>query len=115
MQWTWLTDEIGWYDILALSEQRTVLLFKHSHKCSLSSIAKHRLDDHPSNPELSGWIIDVVAHRALARLIARELDVIHESPQVLIIEKQECIWEEDHLDIQADEVEKMFLGSAPIL
>lgn len=105
MQWTWLTDETGWRQLLAHSEQCALVVFKHSHRCSLSSIVKHRLDGHATNPELTGWIIDVVAERELARLIANELEVNHASPQVLIIKNQECIWDEDHLDIYAEEVE----------
>lgn len=107
MQWTWLTDESGWRQLLAHSEQQAVLVFKHSHRCSLSSIVKNRLDGHATKPELFGWIIDVITERSLARLIATELNVYHASPQVLIIKNQECIWDEDHLDIQPDEVEGM--------
>lgn len=113
MQWTWLTDEAGWLDILAQSEQRAVLLFKHSHRCSLSSIAKHRLDTYQAYPAMSGWIIDVIHQRPLAQLITRELDVVHASPQALILRNRECIWEEDHLDIQAEEIGVLLQSPSP--
>ncbi|MCF8236706.1 MAG: bacillithiol system redox-active protein YtxJ [Saprospiraceae bacterium] len=104
MQWADLTDENGWQQILQRSKSNPVLLFKHSSRCSLSSIVKYRLDDFPWTSKTDAWFLDVIQYRALSRQIARELDMIHESPQVLIIHGGICEWDEDHLEIQGDEV-----------
>ena len=109
MHWTWLTDDLGWQQFLSLSTERPVFLFKHSHRCSLSSIVKIRLEEHFASMGLDAWIIDVVSQRKLSQLIAVEMGVIHESPQALIVHTGECIWDEDHLDIHGKEV-ACFLG-----
>ncbi len=110
MEWAVLTSEDDWQQILIRSERQPVLLFKHSSRCSLSSIVKHRLDDFDWPSSTEGWFLDVIRYRSLSQQIARELNVIHESPQVLIIQAGACEWDEDHLEIHAHEVNSALLS-----
>jgi bacillithiol system protein YtxJ len=86
---------------------RPVVVFKHSTRCSISSMALNRmksLDDafFQSTPF---YYLDLIAHRELSSSIADRTGVRHESPQILIIEKGECRYHASHMEISASSLQ----------
>jgi len=83
-----------------------VVIFKHSNRCSISSIAKSRLEHGSIDQALPFDIyeVDVIGDRAVSNYIAEVFDVYHESPQVLILSKGECIYDNSHLDITTEDL-----------
>ena len=79
------------------------LLFKHSPACPVSGRAfaayEGFCEEYPEVP--TGWL-HVVEERPLARKVAIDTGVKHESPQALLIRKGEVVWHENHLAITAD-------------
>jgi len=76
-----------WKRILAGSRHQPVLLFKHSRRCSLSDVAlarvlnlKSEIEDHAVM-----YIVNVVNRKSLSQVIADDLGIRHESPQVLLL------------------------------
>ncbi len=63
----------------------TTFVYKHSTRCSVSLFAMKRLlNIHPAEDEQ--WVyIDVVAQRNLSLALAEELNVWHESPQLIML------------------------------
>ncbi len=63
----------------------TTFIYKHSSRCSASLFAMKRL--FAVDPrEYERWIyIDVVAQRSLSLAVAEELNVWHESPQLIML------------------------------
>jgi bacillithiol system protein YtxJ len=79
----------SWEDFESLlSGENKFLLFKHSERCGISLSAYHEIQKYmqQENP-LDVHMVDVVGSRTLSQRIAKELDVRHESPQVIFIEK----------------------------
>ncbi len=80
--------------------QPRVLLFKHSPLCPVSSTARAEYElfrlDHPDAPTL---FVDVVASRAVARGIAEQCGVAHESPQAILFEAGAAVWSASHAAI----------------
>lgn len=76
------------------------LLMKHSHRCSTSTLAfrayRRFVESHADVSH--GWL-DVVAHRAWAREVAKRIGVRHQSPQVLWIVDGEVRWHTSHFEI----------------
>jgi bacillithiol system protein YtxJ len=97
-----LTDEAGLQALIAASQDAPLLIFKHSTRCSISSMALNRMSS--ANPALAYHIIDVIANRAVSNKVAEVFSVHHESPQLLIIHKGECVFEASHLEIQPKEI-----------
>ncbi|MBM3920090.1 MAG: bacillithiol system redox-active protein YtxJ [Sphingomonadales bacterium] len=97
-----LTDEASLEALIAESHVVPVLIFKHSTRCSISSMALNRMAS--SNPALQYHIVDVIANRPVSNKIAEVFSVHHESPQLLIIHKGECLYEASHLEIQPREI-----------
>jgi bacillithiol system protein YtxJ len=84
------------------------LLFKHSTRCEISSIAKFRLEKDWDNLEgsIEPYYLDLIAHRNISGSLADIFEVHHESPQILLIHQGECIYDASHLDISVDEIKE---------
>ena len=104
MNWKEFTDEAGLDAIKEASKTTTQVIFKHSTRCSISTMAKSRLErsEAPSNAEFN--YLDLIAHRNISNKIADDFTVEHASPQVLIIKNGECIYDESHNAISMDEI-----------
>ena len=50
------------------------------------------------------YLLDLKQYRSISNQIAEKFQVHHESPQVLLIKKGECIYDESHYGIQMDEL-----------
>lgn len=104
MKWLTLTTEAQLQDIVEKSLNQPQVIFKYSTRCSLSDMIKIRLEKKPAPPGIDFYFLDLIAHRALSDKIARQFQVFHESPQILVIKNGECVYEESHLGIQMDEI-----------
>lgn len=109
IQWKSLTTVADLDGLAKRSHEVPCLIFKHSTRCSISSIAQFRLqDDWCFAPtELEPYFLDLIAHRDVSAAIAERFDVYHESPQVLLIDKGACTYDASHLDIQVSELKEV--------
>ena len=63
------------------SNEKAVLLFKHSTRCSISSMAKSRLEDKWVNDiKIQPYYLDLIAFRDVSNQIADRFNIIHQSP-----------------------------------
>lgn len=85
-----------------------VVLFKHSTSCSLSYIAKTRLEEHWcfDESEIVPYYLDLKEYRNISNEVAERFSVHHESPQILLIRKGECLYDASHLDISVAELKE---------
>lgn len=104
MKWNLLTSEAQLTELLEKSKVNPQVIFKHSKRCSTSSMIKNRLERSAIPPEIDCHFLDLITYRALSNKIAEELDVRHESPQVLLIQNGECIYHENHSAIYMEEI-----------
>jgi bacillithiol system protein YtxJ len=94
-------------DIKAESEQTPVLIFKHSTRCSISSMAWDRLKRNwreEDDLKVKLFYLDLIAFRNISNAIEQEFQVRHESPQVLLIHKGKVVYHESHMGIQHKEI-----------
>lgn len=103
-QWITISSESDLKAAIEASHIKDIILFKHSKTCSISSIAKRRLDEDWSNDNAQLYYLDLLAYRNLSALIAKTFAVHHESPQALVIQKGVCIYDTSHLDITVQEL-----------
>ena len=93
-------------EISQISHEHPCLIFKHSTRCSISSMAKMRLEsDWDENlNHLQVYYLDLISYRNISKQIADQFSVHHESPQVLLIQNGECTHDASHLDITVSEL-----------
>lgn len=89
--------------LIASSDQRLVLLFKHSATCGTSAQAHDELillgnDRHAA----AHAIITVQTHRDISDAVATRLNIRHETPQALLIKDGNVVWEASHFQVTAE-------------
>ena len=104
MNWEQLTEEAQIDAIIQQSMQQPVVIFKHSTRCSISSMAKNRLERVASPENVSFYFLDLIRYRAVSNKLAEIFQVYHESPQVLLIINGECVYDESHGGIEMNEI-----------
>jgi bacillithiol system protein YtxJ len=97
-------------NIYKASYNKPQLIFKHSTRCSISVMAKARLEKSLPETKVETHYLDLLTYRQLSNLIAEKYNVHHESPQVLLIKNGECIYDESHGSIYMDDVLEMVSG-----
>jgi len=109
MNWIPLQDENQLDEILSNSNNTPQVIFKHSTRCSISSMAKNKLDKKESPEGINFYLLDLIRFRGLSNKIAHDFGISHQSPQVLVIDKGKCIFNESHLGISFDEIQEVTL------
>lgn len=108
--WKELSSKDQIQQIKKRSTEIPVAVFKHSTRCSISSMAKLRLEDDWDfkADELEIYYLDLIAHRDISSELAEQFQVHHESPQVLLIKNGECTYDASHLDITVQELKEVY-------
>jgi bacillithiol system protein YtxJ len=104
MQWIHLTDESQLEQIISKSQYKPQVIFKHSTRCSISSVALQRLQRAQVQADIDFYYLDLIANRKLSNKVADVCKVHHESPQVLLIKDGVCVFDESHLSISIDDI-----------
>ena len=104
MEWIALTNGSQLDEIIKKSVARVQVIFKHSTRCSISSVAQQRLQKGKLPEELDFYYLDLIAYRSLSNQIAELFNVHHESPQVLVIKDGKCIFDESHMAISLNDI-----------
>lgn len=109
LHWKPLTSIHEVEHIVQESQRVPCLILKHSTRCSISSIAKMRLEDdwHFSPDQLVPYYLDLIAYRDVSNHLAERFSVYHESPQVMLIQHGDCVYDASHLDISVEELDEV--------
>ena len=109
MNWIQLNSLQQLDDIRQKSKDKPQVIFKHSTRCSVSSMAKNRLERKEFPSEADFYYLDLIANRTISSQIEDVFKVYHESPQVLVIKNGECVYDESHSGINMDEIKEQVL------
>lgn len=100
MNWNKLTTESQLETIKAESVQQPVLIFKHSTRCSISAMALSRMERNWDDAAgIKPYYLDLIVNRPVSNQIVDVFGVDHESPQVLLIQNGECVYDASHMSI----------------
>lgn len=110
INWIALDSPVQIEEIVELSRSKPCIIFKHSASCGVSSFAQFKLEEDWafSEEDVSTYLLDVIANREIARQVAEQFHVHHESPQLLLIRNGECTYDASHLDISVAELQECF-------
>lgn len=106
MIWKNLEQLTALEEIDKASFTHPILIFKHSTRCSISDVAKARLDREDNLNGVDFYYLDLIKHRDISNALAEKYNVHHESPQILLIYKGECVYDESHIGITMAEIKE---------
>ena len=103
INWTELTDILQLMEIEAISNEKPVVIFKHSTRCSISRMALKQFErDFDLENVVDAYFLDLIAHRDISNEIASKFGVYHESPQLILIKNGKAVYDVSHSDIDAE-------------
>lgn len=110
MNWHELTDLNQLDQVIQESKLNPVLIFKHSRSCSISRATLGRLERNWNLEKgVTTYFLDLLTYRSISHAIAQKFGVQHESPQVLIIEQGESVYDKSHFDIDYKDIKSKLL------
>ena len=105
INWNELTDLEQLNEIIAISNEKPVAIFKHSTRCSVSRMALKQFENEfNSSDKVTPYFLDLIAHRDISNEIASRFGVTHQSPQLILIKEGKAIYNVSHSDIDAVEL-----------
>ena len=81
----------------ALGSEQTRKVF-HNHGAPLDTMYGVKVGD------LKPYYLDLLSHRDISRKIAELFDVEHQSPQAILVQNGEAIYDASHYDISFAEI-----------
>ncbi|WP_370476593.1 bacillithiol system redox-active protein YtxJ [Tamlana flava] len=105
--WITLTELQQLENIKAQSETKTQFIFKHSTRCGISRMVKNQFEKDFGFDENQAdlFYLDLIAYRDISNAIAETFQVVHESPQLLVVKNGTVVAHASHggvndLDLQ---------------
>lgn len=102
MSWNDLTDLGQLNEIMTLSNEKPVAIFKHSTRCSVSRMALKQFENEfDFSDKVTPYFLDLIAYRDVSNEIANRFGVQHQSPQLILIKDGKAVYNASHSDIDA--------------
>ena len=105
--WISLESQSQLDQLIEESNDKKVVIFKHSTSCGISGMVKRSFDsamESSSDDDISFYYLDLLKHRDISNKIASQLDVIHESPQLIVLKDGNVIHDSSHYSINYDNI-----------
>ena len=104
-----ITPKINWLPIKNLtqvaelekiSHKTPIGIFKHSTRCSISTTVLKRFEQNfPKETELTMFYIDLLNYREVSSEVGYKFQVMHQSPQLILVNQGKVIAHASHYDI----------------
>jgi bacillithiol system protein YtxJ len=107
MSWIKLEDLSQLEKIKEESNEKPVVIFKHSTSCSISGMAWNRIQRNWTNDDsekLTPYFLDLIANRAISNAVADEFGITHASPQVIVIKDGKAVYDNSHMGISYQDI-----------
>jgi bacillithiol system protein YtxJ len=101
MKWEILSTEQQFLDLL--DKESLFAIFKHSTRCSISSMAKNRVE-RDWDLDFPIYYLDLIQYRSISNLIAAKSGIEHQSPQLIVFQNGLPVYDASHNAIDANEI-----------
>ena len=107
VKWIPLTDVSQLDEIVENSKDKTIGIFKHSTRCSISRFALKQFEnEYNLEDKVDLYFLDLLNYREVSNEIANRFQVVHQSPQLILIKNGVAVYNASHSEIQAEVLEK---------
>jgi bacillithiol system protein YtxJ len=105
MNWIPMVDLRQLNEIISLSSEKPVVIFKHSTRCSISRMVLKQFEsEFDLEEKVTPYFLDLLEHRDVSNAIAEQFKVVHQSPQLLLIENGMSVYDVSHSAIEVAEL-----------
>ena len=94
-------------EIKELSKSTPVAIFKHSTRCGISRMVMRQFESSYSlkDEQLKLYYLDLLVYRSVSDEVGFTFQVMHQSPQLIVIKNGTAVAHASHNSIQARELE----------
>ena len=105
IRWILLTNLMQLEEIVTNSEEKPIVLFKHSTRCSVSRMVLKQFEkEFDFKEKTDTYFLDLLSHRAISDAITERFEIRHESPQLLLVKNGKVVYNVSHSAISADDL-----------
>ena len=96
-------------EIDQISERGAVVIFKHSTRCPISSMAWRRISQgwDKDLEEIPFYYLDLLRFRETSDKVSVHYGVQHESPQIIVVENRQVIYQTSHNGINVKDIKAL--------
>jgi bacillithiol system protein YtxJ len=107
MAWITLNSQAQLQEAIILSETMPQLFFKHSTRCIISKMALQEFERSGVINSISAnfYLLDLLNYRDISNEISNRLNIIHQSPQTIMLFKNEVLYSETHDRIDGHKIQ----------
>lgn len=106
--WTHLESQDQLSDLIVSSNEKPVLFFKHSTRCSVSRMALSQFEQEwNAVSDCNVVFLDLLQYRELSNAIVSLTGVQHESPQTILLKNGKVVAHASHYRIDASTIQKL--------
>jgi bacillithiol system protein YtxJ len=107
-----VSEQFPWIDLTSenqlndsLNSTDVIFIFKHSTRCSISTMAKSKFEREWGTPDFLFQLLylDLLNYRSISNKIEELTGVEHQSPQLIVINSGKVIYQKSHNAISAKE------------
>ena len=109
ISWEHLESVDQLHNLIKNSKLKTKIIFKHSTRCGISRMALNNFERSYENldQEATYYLLDLLNFRDVSAAIAEELNVQHQSPQVIVLRDGNVIHTESHHGIDIKKIQQL--------
>ena len=101
LSWTPLISVEEINTIREISKIQAILIFKHSTSCGISRMVMKQFESlfNEENKHLKVYYLDLLNFREVSSKLSEVFQVIHQSPQLLVIKNGISVYDKSHYEI----------------
>ena len=101
--WNRLTTVEQLETIIEESKDKPVIIFKHSTRCGISRMVLRQFEKNFNieNDNVKLFLLDLISYREVSNEIAIQFQVMHQSPQLIILRNGKTVHHSSHDSIDA--------------
>ena len=108
LSWTPLISVEEINTIKEISKNQSILIFKHSTRCGISRMIIKQFESlfNEENKQLKVYYLDLLNHRDISAEIGAIFQVMHQSPQLIVVKNEVSVYHASHNDITEIELSR---------
>lgn len=105
--WIALNDANQLKSIKENSKGKTQIIFKHSTRCGISKMVANQFQSsYDYDDTVDAYYLDLLNYRPISAEIASYFQVMHQSPQLIVIKNGVVVHHASHHEIQAANIQQ---------